>query len=304
MNLSTILFRFLVFPGLLFAVPAAWFYLWVERKAMAKMQRRIGPPFMQPFFDFLKLMGKEVPARPGFSGFLMKMWPIFSVAAAAGACGLLPVIQSGAGFNGDLILLLSLLEVPSMFLIAAGFSSRSLWGEIGSAREATMNVAYNIVFLMAVIGIAVSQQTFSLQALAQSHGSVLRWIAVLAILVCLPAKLHMNPFSLTNAEQEIYAGPTTEYVGAELAMFELAHGLEWVAATGLVAVLMAPMIASPSAAAAVFVALSLLVVLVLTGIAAGTARLAIDSSVRFYGQCALILIVIGVSSALLMRMKL
>jgi len=304
MNLSTILSRFLVFPGLLFAVPAAWFYLWVERKAMAKMQRRIGPPFMQPFFDFLKLMGKEVPARPGFSGFLMKMWPIFSVAAAAGACGLLPVIQSGAGFNGDLILLLSLLEVPSMFLIAAGFSSRSLWGEIGSAREATMNVAYNIVFLMAVIGIAVSQQTFSLQALAQSHGSILRWVAVLAILVCLPAKLHMNPFSLTNAEQEIYAGPTTEYVGAELAMFELAHGLEWVAATGLVAVLMAPMIANPSAAAAVFVALSLLVVLVLTGIAAGTARLAIDSSVRFYGQCALILIVIGVSSALLMRMKL
>jgi len=304
MNLSTILFRFLVFPGLLFSVPAAWFYLWVERKAMAKMQRRVGPPFMQPFFDFLKLMGKEAPARPGFSGFLMKIWPILSVAAAAGACGLLPVIQSGAGFNGDLILLLSLLEVPSMFLIAAGFSSRSLWGQIGSAREATMNVAYNIVFLMAVIGIAVSQQTFSLQALAQSHGSMLRWVAVLAILVCLPAKLHMNPFSLTNAEQEIYAGPTTEYVGAELAMFELAHGLEWVAATGLVAVLMAPMIANPSAAAAVFVALSLLVVLVLTGIAAGTARLAIDSSVRFYGQCALILIVIGVSSALLMRMKL
>ncbi|HUL11739.1 MAG TPA: NADH-quinone oxidoreductase subunit H, partial [Methylococcaceae bacterium] len=72
MNLSTILSRFLVFPGLLFAVPAAWFYLWVERKAMARMQQRIGPPFMQPFFDFLKLMGKEVPARPGFSGFLMR----------------------------------------------------------------------------------------------------------------------------------------------------------------------------------------------------------------------------------------
>ncbi len=65
----------------------------------------------------------------------------------------------------------------------------------------------------------------------------------MAILVCLPAKLHINPFSLPNAEQEIYAGPMTEYAGPELAMWELSHGLEWVAATGLVATLVAPHIA-------------------------------------------------------------
>jgi len=85
MNLTTALLRLLVFPGLLFAVPAAWFFLWAERKALAVMQQRIGPPFMQPFFDFMKLMGKEVPPRTGLSGFLMKRWPILSVAAAAGA---------------------------------------------------------------------------------------------------------------------------------------------------------------------------------------------------------------------------
>ena len=53
MNLITALARLLIFPGLLFAVPAAWFFLWVERKAVARMQGRIGPPFMQPFFDFI-----------------------------------------------------------------------------------------------------------------------------------------------------------------------------------------------------------------------------------------------------------
>ncbi len=86
--------------------------------------------------------------------------------------------------------------------------------------------------------------------------SPLRWLGVLALLVCLPAKLHLNPFSLPNAEQEIYSGPMVEYAGPELAMWELSHGLEWVAATGLVATLAAPHIALWWLAALVFVGLS------------------------------------------------
>ena len=73
MNLITALARLLIFPGLLFAVPAAWFFLWVERKAVALMQGRIGPPFMQPFFDFIKLLGKTTPSRPGIAGLLMRL---------------------------------------------------------------------------------------------------------------------------------------------------------------------------------------------------------------------------------------
>jgi hypothetical protein len=85
MNLTTALARFLIFPGLLFAVPAAWFFLWVERKAVALMQGRIGPPFMQPFYDFIKLLGKDTPPRSGVGGLLMKLWPLIAVSAAAGA---------------------------------------------------------------------------------------------------------------------------------------------------------------------------------------------------------------------------
>jgi NADH-quinone oxidoreductase subunit H len=167
MNMMTALARLLIFPGLLFAVPAAWFFLWVERKAVALMQGRIGPPFMQPFFDFIKLLNKTTPPRNGLGGLLMKAWPVLAVSSAAGAVGLLPVLPSSGGFEGDLILLLALMEVPSMCIIAAGFSSRSLFGEIGSAREAVLSVSYNIVFLMAIVSIAASQHTFRLEALAQ-----------------------------------------------------------------------------------------------------------------------------------------
>ena len=283
-ELITALARLLIFPGLLFAVPCAWFFLWVERKAVARMQGRIGPPFMQPLFDFVKLMGKGTPPRSGIGGLLMRAWPLIAVSSAAGAVGLLPVLPASGGFQGDLILLLALLELPSICIIAAGFSSGSIFGEIGSAREAVLSVSYNVVFLLAILSIAASQHTFSLSALAQLPASPLRWLGIVALLVCLPAKLHLNPFSLPNAEQEIYSGPMTEYAGPELAMWELSHGLEWVAAL-------------------VFVALSFAIVLLLSVTAAATARLQIDTTVRFYWQCTLIFAVLAVVSALFMRLR-
>ena len=301
--LITSLARLLIFPGLVFAVPAAWFFLWVERKAVARMQGRIGPPFMQPFYDFIKLVGKDTPQRTGAGGMLMKAWPLIAVSAAAGAVGLLPVLPASGGFQGDLILLLALLEVPSMCIIAAGFSSRSIFGEIGSAREAVLSVSYNVVFLLAIISIAASQHTFRLDTLAQLPASPLRWLGIVAILVCLPAKLHLNRFSLPNAEQEIYSGPMTEYAGPELAMWELSHGLEWVAATGLVATLIAPQLTLWWVAALVFVALSFFIVLLLSVVASATARLQIDTTVRFYWQCTLIFAVLAISSALFMRLR-
>jgi formate hydrogenlyase subunit 4 len=303
MNLTTALARLLIFPGLLFAVPAAWFFLWVERKAVALMQGRIGPPFMQPFFDFVKLLGKSTPPREGIAGLLMRLWPLLAVSSAAGAVALLPVLPSYGGFQGDLILLLALMELPSLAIIAAGFSSRSLFGEIGSAREAVLSVSYNIVFLLAIISIAASQHTFRLETLASLPSSPMRWLGILAVLVCLPAKLHLNPFSLPNAEQEIYSGPMIEYAGPELAMWELSHGLEWIAATGLVATLAAPHLASWWLAAIVFVVLSFAVVLLLSTLASATARLAIDTTVRFYWQCTIIFAVLAISSALFMRFR-
>jgi len=288
MNLAIAMARLLLFPGLLFAVPAAWFFLWVERKSVALMQQRIGPPFPQPMFDFVKLLGKSTPPRRGIDGFLMRMWPLISVSASATAAGLLPVLPARGGFEGDLIFLIALLEIPAICIIAAGFSSRSMFGEIGSAREAVLTVAYNVVFLLAILSIAASQHTFRLEALAQLPVTPLRYIGLLAILICLPAKLHINPFSLPNAEQEIYSGPMTEYAGAELAMWQLSHGMEWVASCGLVATLAIPQFSYWAVNVLAFGVLSLVLVLLLSVLAAATARLAIDTTVRFYWKCTLV----------------
>jgi NADH:ubiquinone oxidoreductase subunit H len=86
-------------------------------------------------------------------------------------------------------------------------------------------------------------------------------------------------------------------------MWELSHGLEWVAATGLVATLAAPIVATWWAAALIFVAFCFGIVLLLSVVAAATARLQIDTTVRFYWKCTLIFAVLAVASALLMRLR-
>lgn len=303
MNLTTALARLLIFPGLVFALPAAWFFLWAERKSVALMQGRIGPPFFQPFYDFVKLLGKTSPLKTGLDGFLMSLWPWLAVASAAGAVGLLPVLPGSGGFEGDLILLLALLELPSLCAIAAGFSSGSLFGQIGSAREAVLSIAYNVVFLLAVLSIAASQHSFKLDALAGLPPSFMLYLGVAAILLCLPAKLHLNPFSQATAEQEIYSGPTTEYAGPELALWELAHGLEWVAGTGLVAALLAPHVAAWWLAIVFFVVIAFAVVLLLSVAAAATARLQIDASVSFYWRCTLVFAVLAIASVVYARFR-
>ncbi len=302
MNASGLIQLF-VFPGLLFAIPAGWFYIWGEHKAVARMQQRIGPPMLQPFYDFVKLLGKRTPSRRGIEADLLRLWPALSVLSLAGALALLPVFPSGHGFSGDGILLVALLELPSICFILAGFTSGSIYGEIGAIREAVLSVANNLVFLLAIVTIAVTEKTFRLGDLAGPSWNPGHWLGVFGILLCIPAKLRLNPFSTSSAEQEIYSGPLTEYAGAALGMWELAHGLEWVALTGLVATLVLPVGGPWWIHAILFVAVSFGEVLLLSAVSAATARFTLQRSIQFYWRWAAVLAVLAMSSAIYMRFR-
>jgi NADH-quinone oxidoreductase subunit H len=273
----------------------------VERKTIARMQQRIGPPLLQPFYDFVKLLGKESPGTWGIERLLMKAWPALSVAVLLAALSLLPVVPAKTGFSGDLILLITLLELPSMFYILAGFTSRSIYGKVGSMREASLSLSSNLLFLIAVMMIAVSSDTFRLSELAAAPLSLGRCLGLVAIIFCIPAKLRLNPFSTSSAEQEIYSGPLTEYSGGDLALWELAHGLEWLALSGLVISLSVPRTGATVADAAIFIFLCHALVVFLATVAAATARLTIVRSVRFYWRWSVALAVVFLVTAFLFR---
>ena len=302
MNLSFLIHIFL-FPGLLFAIPASWFYVWGERKATALMQRRIGPPLLQPFYDFVKLFGKRTPSRRGIEAKLLLLWPALSVISMVSAMAMLPVFSYSRGFSGDAILLVALLEMPSICFILAGFTSGSMFGEIGAIREAILSVACNVVFLLSIVTVAVTENTFRLSDFAGVSWNPGHWIGVFGILLCIPAKLRLNPFSTSSAEQEIYAGPLTEYAGAALAMWELAHGLEWVALTGFVATMMMPVGGWWWLHALLFVVISFAEVMLLSTFAAATGRLTLEGAIRFYWHWAAILAVLATAAAVYVRFR-
>jgi len=290
------IFALLAWPGLLGGALLGWLYMGLMRKLTARLQGRQGPPLYQPFLDFVKLLGKDTVVPAGVSRTLFYALPLVSLVSALFALALVPVpgnrVQS---FTGDLIVFLYLLEMPALCEVLAGYSSRSPYGQVGAAREAMMSLAYNLPFLAAVIALAVRVGSFSLTDLAAAPLSWAHLAAALALLLALPARLKRNPFSIPNAEQEVVAGPHTEYNGLPLAVFELSHALELVALVSLFAGLFLSPLAGSPFAWGLYLLLSLALVIIVTVLGAATARLKLNQAFGFYwswGAAAAVLVLL------------
>ena len=273
----------LIWPGLISASLLGWLYMWAIRKLTARLQGRQGPPFYQPFFDFIKLLGKETIVPAGLNPTLFYALPAASLVSLMFALALIPApgnpMQS---FPGDLIVVLFLLEVPALCEVLAGFTTRSPYGEVGAAREAMMSLSYNLPLLTALIALAMSAGSFSLSVMATAPLTWVHLVAALAIFLALPARLKSNPFSISNAEQEIVAGARTEFNGLPLAMFELSHALELVVMVSLFAALFLSPLAGNLGAWMAYLLLSLALVVVVTVIGTATARFKLNQAFRFY----------------------
>ena len=274
----------LIWPGLIGGALLSWLFLWIGRKLTARVQARQGPPFYQPFFDFVKLLGKQTVIPGGVGRGLFYGLPLAALVSIIAALILIPAPGNPAagGVNGDLVLLLYLLEMPALLDVLAGYGSRSLYGQVSAAREAILTLAYNLPFLAAMIALAMQAHSFRLSQLVETPFSVVHVLAALAFLLAIPARLKSNPFSIPNAEQEIVAGAHIEYNGAPLALFELAHGLELVTLVGLFAVLFVPRIGNLPLDFVLYLLVSLLLVALTTLLATATARIKVNQAFRFY----------------------
>jgi NADH-quinone oxidoreductase subunit H len=227
------LFYFFVFPGLLFVAVTGAFLSWFDRKITARVQFRKGPPLLQPFYDFFKLLlVKETILPRNGSPFTFLLAPVFAVfgATMAGVFILLPLFNISTGFRGDLLVIFYLLTIPSFSYIIGSLASGNPLAAVGSSREMKLILSYELTFLLLIAGIIMkSGQKFDLysviriqQAGSAFIGSISGILLFIVGLFCVQAKLALVPFDMPEAETEISEGIFIEYSGAAYAMIKLA----------------------------------------------------------------------------------
>ena len=226
------LFYFFIYPGLLFAGIVGGLLTWFDRKITAQVQFRKGPPVLQPFYDFFKLLlVKEtiLPARGAKLTFLLM--PVLSLFAAtiSAVFVLLPLLGIDTGFEGDVIVVFYMLVIPSLTYILGALASGNPLAGIGASREIKLMISYELAFLLIFAAIILkADMSVSLSTILQAQaeggafiGSLSGILLFIAAIFCLQGKLGLVPFDLAEAETEISEGAFIEYSGTAYAMIKL-----------------------------------------------------------------------------------
>ncbi len=241
LNALTDLGYILIFPGFLFCFLCGMLLCGIERKIVARMQKRVGPPILQPMYDFFKLCGKEtiVPAVANKTVYLAA--PIIGLAALVVIQLFIPVFNFTAFTgNADIIVVLYLLLIPALAEIFGAAATGSPFAGVGLSREMVTVLAVELPLVLVLLSVAkvVGRElgtglVFSLSGIADyqaAHGSLIRHIsmipAALAMLLIIPGETGNHPFDAAEAETEICEGLLAEYSGGPLAVFKLSHSIK------------------------------------------------------------------------------
>ena len=186
-----------------------------ERIIKARMQRRIGPPLLQPFYDFLKLADKRkmiVHSTHAFLGIMhfVSLW--FALAVLL--------------LGGDLILVIFLHLLSTSLLILAGYSTRSIFSHLGANRTAISILCYEPVLIIIAVSVFMLTGSFDTAAIFSYDEPLLfkMPLAFIALLMVLPIKLKKSPFDVAEAHQEITGGVELEFSGI---FFEAIYTAKW-----------------------------------------------------------------------------
>ncbi len=277
----------LIFVNIVIFLALAPLFEGVIRKLTAKVHSRQGPPVVQPYYDVLKLLGKEnlVTGNLGF-----KMAPVIALASILTAIALIPL-----GFRenfltqyADIITIIYLLTLGGVAILLGGLASRNTYGVIGASREMITMIMVEPVLAMSFIMGAVKTRSLGLDSTMYSTlGSGYSWSLALMLLVfimALQAFVGRQPFDIAEAEQEIMEGAFIEYSGPNLGLFKLYKMLKQMFYAVLFVTIFMPFLKTGFFIADVAIQLvEVLVVIVLIAVLGSTnPRLRIDQAVKYF----------------------
>jgi NADH-quinone oxidoreductase subunit H len=229
------------------------FFTYYERRAIARMQDRIGPNrvgpegLWQPVADGVKMFTKEdiVPAAADkwvhlIAPCVVVAPTMFMFAVLPWGPGMVPV-DLGAG----LLFFFAISSISAVGLMMAGWASNNKFALLGAMRAVAQMISYEIPAVLSLLAVVMITGTLSIVQLVGAQGGLfiasdavpgvpdlgLGWLAFtpvgfLAFVVFFISALaegERTPFDIPEADSEIVAGYMTEYSGMKFGLFYLAQ---------------------------------------------------------------------------------
>ena len=185
--------------------------LGVINKVKAAFGGRVGPPWLQAYYDIFKLLRKG-SVFSTTTGWLFRFGPVAALATAALAALLLPLGSADAplSFDGDFILFAYLLGLGRFFTMLAALDTGSSFEGMGAAREASFACLAEPVLFFGLLVLAKVTGSLSLAGLL---GPSLSWrwglagasllLVLVSWLVVLLAENSRIPFDDPNTHLEL-----------------------------------------------------------------------------------------------------
>ncbi|HOP28202.1 MAG TPA: NADH-quinone oxidoreductase subunit H [Spirochaetota bacterium] len=269
----------------------------IVRKLTAKVQSRQGPPVIQPYYDLIKLLGKE---NFIVGNWVFKLAPLMSFAAILSVICFVPLGYTANFLTqyADVITIIYLLTMGGVSILLGALSSRNTFAMMGASREMVTMIMVEPVLAMTFFVGAVKVKSLGIDATIFSvMNTGYSWAVLLMMvlyLMALQAFVGKQPFDIAEAEQEILEGPFIEYSGPNYALFKYSMMLKQMFYASLFVMVFVPFLYTGVYALDIAIQLCeiALVYVVIALVGATNPRLRIDQAVKYYA----VLIVLALSA--------
>lgn len=201
----------------------------MDRKISARMQRRVGPPLLQPFYDVKKLFSKQWIAVTNDQTFMLLTYLI------------LMIFTGGMFYSGsDILMCFFMLSTTGLFMFFTACITDSPYSSIGAQRELIQEMSCEPAILMTSLGFYLVEGTFEGSSIIHAKTSSLLYMPGLfaAYVFILTIKMRKSPFDESTSHhphQELVKGITSDLGSANLAIFQIAEWYENVFLMGITA---------------------------------------------------------------------
>lgn len=224
---------------LLSSLQIIWFLLLapllagVMRKLKARLQGKIGPRILQPYYDLQKFFHKEAVFSK-HSSWLTRVTPYIVFIATVLSALALPVF-SGFGIFSDLLIFIYLLAIARIFTAFAALDTASSFGGMGASREMALNTVIEPAFILALIAIIVQTKTTNFSHILSTINETTFYIslpyflvlgAMLFVILGETGKIPVDNEDTHLELTMIHEGMVLEYSGRYLALMKYSSFLK------------------------------------------------------------------------------